>query len=232
MEKDLANLFQNYNQSFEKLKKKLQNKLPRSLRLFNIRLRLAIDIQIDFKGEISLTKTKEVRETYVLLIRLMESWNAYEALFHYVKETKKYSSAGVGIYKAYPHALLSEVGSLPVLKMTLDTLKSRYLKETNFKTDFKQLIKRIENDIRIKPNLIESCKNIVEYFEGNKIISGAEIIAIIYAERNMYYHNGETAKMGMDYKNRQYLLKTLTSSFYRHMLLLITYILDKEYEES
>ena len=89
MNKDILNLFDNYNQIFKKLENLLQDEMPRSLRLFNIRLRLAIDIQIDFKGEISLTKTKEVKDTYVLLIRLMEIWNAYEALFHYVKDAKK-----------------------------------------------------------------------------------------------------------------------------------------------
>jgi hypothetical protein len=232
MDNDIAILFQTYNHSFEKLKEILQDELPRRLRLFNIRLRLAIDIQIDFKGEISLTKTKEVRDTYVLLIKLMESWNAYEALFHYVKETNKYANTRESIYKAYSQTFLIEVGSLPVLKSTLDTLKLKYNTEIDFAIDFKQLIKRIEDDERIKPNLTESCKNILEYFEGNRVISGIEIIALIYAERNMYYHNGETAKMGMRYGNRQYLIQSLTSSFYKHILLLTTIILDKEYEDN
>jgi len=90
MEKDISNLFEKYSQSFDKLKENLQDELPRSLRLFDIRLRLAIDIQIDFAGEVSFTKTKEVRDTYALLIKLTESWNAYEALYHYTKDIKKY----------------------------------------------------------------------------------------------------------------------------------------------
>jgi len=232
MEENLTNLFQSYNQSFQKLKDLLKGKLPRSLRLFNIRLRLAMDIQINFKGKISLTKTKEVRETYVLLIRLMESWNSYEALFQYVKEINKYANIKESIYQAYSQAFLTEIGSLPVLKETLDSLKKKYIFDTDFKFDFKQLIKRIENDDHIRKKLKESCKSIVEYFEGNKIISGIEIIALIYAERNMYYHNGETAKMGMRYGNRQHLIKSLTTSFHRHMLLLITKILEKEYKEN
>ncbi|MEM5871733.1 MAG: hypothetical protein QW051_02560 [Candidatus Aenigmatarchaeota archaeon] len=214
MNRDILNLFVNYNQSFERLKDLLQDELPRSLRLFNIRLRLAFDIQIDFKGEISLTKTKEVKKTYVLLIKLMEIWNAYEALFHYAKDTKKYVNVKESIYKAYSQTLLNEVGSLTILKNTLDELKKKYDSNKNFKSDFKQLIKRIEDDDRIRPNLTESCKSIVEYFEGNKTISGIEMIALIYAERNMYYHNGETAKMGMRYGNRQFLIGTLTTGFY------------------
>lgn len=127
MDKDILNLFVNYNQSFEKLKDLLQDKLPRSLRLFNIRLRLSFDIQIDFKGEISLTKTEEVRKTYVLLIKLMEIWNAYEALFHYAKDTKKYVNVKESIYKAYSQTFLNEVGSLTILKNTLDELKKNMI---------------------------------------------------------------------------------------------------------
>lgn len=232
MDKVILNLFENYNKSFEKLKDLLQDELPRSLRLFNIRLRLAIDIQIDFKGEISLTKSDVVRKTYVLLIKLMEIWNAYEALFHYAKHTKKYINAKESAYKAYSQTFLNEVGSLKILKNTLDELKGKYDSNKNFKSDFKQLIKRIEDDDRIRPNLTESCKSIVEYFEGNKTISGIEMIALIYAERNMYYHNGETAKMGMRYGNRQFLILTLTTGFYEHILLLAKAILDKEYDEN
>lgn len=232
MNKDIFNLFEKYNQSYERLRDLLQDELPRSLRLFNIRLRLAIDIQIDFKGEISLTKSKEVRDTYVLLIRMMECWNAYEALFHYVKETKKYANTKESVYKAYSQNFLTEVGSLTILKDTLDQLKTKFNVDNNFKSDIKQLIKRIEDDVRIRPNLTESCKNIVEFFEGNKSVSGIETIALIYAERNMYYHNGETAKMGMRYKNRQLLISTLTTCFYKHILLLTTVIIDKEYDEN
>lgn len=231
MEIAILKLFEKYNESFNRLIGLPQYELPRSLRLFNIRFRLAIDIQIDFKGEISLTKTKQVRDTYVLLIKLMEIWNAYEALFQYAKDTQKYANAKESIFKGYSQNFLTDVGSLIILKSTLNEIKSKYNDDSNFKNDFNQLIKRIEDDDRIKHTLTESCKSIIEFFEGTKSISGIETIALIYAERNMYYHNGETAKMGMRYGNRQFLLRTLTSGFYRHMLLLITKILEMEYKE-
>ena len=232
MNQEVRNLFEDYNQKFDSLKKLLQGELPRSLRLFNIRLRLAVDIQIDFKGEISLTKTREVRDTYVLIIRLMESWNAYEALYHYVKDTGKYANTREGIYRVYSQTFLTEVGSLAILKQTLDRLKKKYNSDNNFKTDFEQYIKRIDDDERIRTNLKESCKSTIEYFKGEKNISGIEIIALIYAERNMYYHNGETAKMGMRYPNRQYLIKEYTDCFYRHILMLTSKILEKEIDDN
>jgi len=232
MNQEIRNLFDDYNQKFESLKDLLQDELPRKLRLFNIRLRLAIDMQIDFKGEISLTKTREVRDTYVLIIRLMESWNAYEALCHYVKETGKYANTSESIYKVYSQKFLTEVGSLTILKQALDNFKDKYNTDINFKNDFKQYIKRIEDDDRIKAKLTESCKSTIEYFDGVKSISGIEIIALIYAERNMYYHNGETAKMGMRYTNRQYLINGFIDCFYRHTLMLTSKILEKEIDEN
>ena len=122
---------------------------------------------------------------------------------------------------------------MTILKDTLDQLKTKYNTDNNFKNDFKNLIKKkIEDDNRIRQNLKESCKNIVEYFEGKKSISGIETIALIYAERNMYYHNGEDARMGMKkYKNRQFLIRTLTTGFYKHILLLATMIIKKGYDE-
>jgi len=73
-------LFEQYEQSLSLLRELEQDDLPRSLRSFNIRIRLAIDIQVNFKGMISLTKTKDVRDTYALIIQLVELWNAFEAL--------------------------------------------------------------------------------------------------------------------------------------------------------
>ena len=51
-------LFQTYNQKYDHLKDLLQDDVPRSLRLFNIRFRLALDIQIDFKRRNYINKVK------------------------------------------------------------------------------------------------------------------------------------------------------------------------------
>jgi hypothetical protein len=232
LDDEIRILFDEYNRSFEKLKVLKGDLLPRSLNLFNIRIRLALDIIIDFNGEISLTKSKEVRDTYVLIIRLMESWNAYEALFHFAKDIKKCANPNGGIYKAYSQIFLMEIGTLAILRNSLDELKLKYLAEKNFRYDFVQLIDRIQLNPGIRSKLSGDCKAIIEYFKGEKNISGIEMIALIYAERNMYYHNGETAKMGMNYGNRQFLIRSLTTSFYKHMLLLAKSIIDKEYDDS
>jgi len=231
MEKDVAKLFQDYDRNFTKLYGMLKDELPKRLTLFNIRLRLALDIQVAFKGEVSLTKTKSVRDTYVLLVRLMESWNAYEALFNYVKDTKKYANTNSSISKAYSEAFLTEIGSIQFLRESLDNLRQQFISNDRFKKDFTQFLQRMIDDEHIGASLTTSCKKFIDCFEKGKNISPVEMIALIYAERNMYYHNGAAAKMGMSYKNRQYLLKTFTEGFHKHILLLITKIIEKEYFE-
>ncbi len=232
LDDEIGILFEEYNRSFEKLKVLQRDLMPRSLHLFNIRIRLALDVIIDFKGEISLTKSKVVRDTYILIMRLMESWNAYEALFHYAKDINKCSNPNGGIYKAYSQMFLMEIGTLSIFRNNLEELRLKYSTENSFKNNFVQLINRIQEDDRIKPRLSSDCKVIMDFFEGGKEISGIEIIALIYAERNMYYHNGETAKMGMNYGNRQFLIRSLTTSFYKHMLILAKSIIDIEYNEN
>jgi hypothetical protein len=58
---------------------------PRPLRLFDIKLRLALGIQIDFDSEIAQTKTPIVKDCYALLVKLVELWNACEAFVQYAK---------------------------------------------------------------------------------------------------------------------------------------------------
>lgn len=231
MDNNTSAYFEQYDHSIEKIKNLLKDELPRSLRLFNIRFRLAIDVQIDFKGEVSLTKTKDVKETYVLLIKLMEAWNAYEALFQYVKNTGKYIIPNQSIYKAYSPTFLLEIGCLSILKETLDLIKEKYNSDNSFKNDFIELINRIKDDTKISRNLKMSCEIITKYFNGIGSISGIETIALIYAERNMYFHNGETAKMGMKYGNRKFLIDSLLTCLYQHTLLLTIKILELEYPE-
>ena len=220
--------FNDYERLFESLKTKLKDKFPRSLSLFNIRFRLAHDILIDFKGEISMTKSMGVRNTYKLIIRLMETWNSYEALFHYVKELGKYCNPKENITKVYSQTFLNQIGSLSLLKTKLDSIKDLYESNNIFKNDFAQLIQRIDDDDRIRPKLKAACNSVLEYFDNKKSISGIEIIALIYAERNMYYHNGETAKMGMSYTNRQRLINIYQDCLENHILILSTYIMQEE----
>jgi len=211
-------LYYKYEENLRQLRELEQDDLARSLRLFNIRIRLAIDIQIDFKGEISLTKTKEVRDTYVLLIQLMELWNAYEALSHYVGEVSDHIVKKAGKSKIYTQSHLKQVGSLSTLANTIASIRETYKKSTAFREDFDGYIERIEEDGKLSKTLKGDATNIGKFVKDEINISGIEILSLIYAERNMYYHNGETAKMGMRYSNRKKLISWYKEALFEQTL--------------
>jgi hypothetical protein len=157
---------------------------------------LAIDLKIDFHRQISLTETKAIRDLYSSIIKLTEIWNAYEALSHYTKELDL-SASNESIYKIYSQRFLQVVGSLSILERTLNSFKDKYNSNTSFRSCFNNYIQMINAETRLRENLRSNCTKILEYFKGERNISGIEIIALVYAERNMYYHNGETANLGM-----------------------------------
>lgn len=57
--------------------------MPRSLRLFDIRFRLALDLKIDFEGGRAKVKSRGVKPAYQSLYRLVDMFNAYEAYVSY-----------------------------------------------------------------------------------------------------------------------------------------------------
>lgn len=230
MRREINELLKAYLDLYEELSNLTGDNLPKRLRQFNIRFKLSLDVTIDFKGEIPLTKSKSVRELYSLLIKLLEIWNAYEALKHYSYELGLISK-NESIYKAYSQKLLKEYNCLEILKETLDELKQKYLINRTFESNIRGYMSHIENDSEIRSNLKKSCLSILEYFNDEKPISGIEIIALIYAERNMYYHNGETAILNMNYKNRNELLTILLKCLIIYILTLIIEILKRELEK-
>jgi len=228
----MENFFDLYNFTFQKINDIYQDDIPRKLRLFNIRFRLALDIEIKFKGDITLTKTKEVRDTYILIIKLLEIWNSYEAFIHYLNELNCYIIKNQAVYKKISKKILESANVLFWLKNATNQIKDECKENNNFKNDFSKYIERIKNDENLRDNLKVSCSNILNIFDKSEEISGQELIALIYAERNMYYHNGETAKMGMSYANRKKILTIYIETLKNYLLNLANWILEKEIDRN
>lgn len=221
-------LFSGYESRYWELTDIMQDELPRCLRLFNIRLRLSIDIQISFKGDIALTKSQEVKDTYHLIFQLLESWNAYEGLSKYAITFPEYKKQGGPKSKMYSQEFLKPVGSLEVLESALSSLKSLCDNKSGFKNDFTQYLDRLVDDQHIGPALTDDSKKVKEYILASQKISGIEVLSLIYAERNLYYHSAEAAKMGMRYSNRKALLDEYLQCLRAHTLLLASFLIGKD----
>ena len=220
-------LMNKYKRYYKKYKLS-KNNLPRTLVLFNIRLRLALDIQIDFSSKSLEFKNSSILETYTKIIKLTELWNAYEALMQYTKKIGRYGRPKKSKAKIYSDTFLKKIGSLPILKKLMCKLKSDFIEDENFKKDFNKYLIYIEKNDGIGKILKKDILSIRKYLDNKMEISGIEIISLIYIERNLYYHNGEIAKMGMNYNNRKLLLDEYKEYFESHILVLANYILCSE----
>lgn len=225
-------LFSVYDNAFNEIKEIMQDDLPRTLRLFNIRVRLALDISIDFNGELSLTKTPEVKVTYVKILKMLEKWNSFEALTHYANSIYGYTKQKESPYKAYLKTTNDNSGCTNILIKKSDELKNEYKLNNRFKDSIDEYFSRIESDVNIKNGLKDNCRTFYLYLRENSTIMGNEILGLIYAERNMYYHNGETAKMGMNYSHRGRLIDLYSETIEDYILKTATYILIKEKEKN
>ena len=223
-------IFETYRDSLATLQElKQDDELKRTLRTFDLRFRLANDININFSGEISNIRTSEVRSTYSEIYSLLEIWNTYEALLHYAKEI---------IYlkdNQSPYLKFKEVLNEDIDKILYNGLEELEVLYKNATSNFDSYFNRIINNECIKDKLRQNTKKISDFLT-HKIpitnLSGYEILGLIYAERNMYYHNGEAARMGMNYKMRLELLKFYKKILVSFILKTAIFIISKEIEKS
>ena len=234
-------LFEDYLKIYKKLadEKYLDQKkaLDRPLRLFDIRLRLALGIKVDFDSKIASTKTKPVKECYACLIKLVELWNAFEALvvFDFIRNGKK------GKCKWFE--LVEKAGPVAnkYLEKGFDQLKTMY-KTTTFQNDFEAYIEKVKDDVIVTEkedksllidtktgrNLskkkmiaakIDPLNDVLLCIKTDKKIELSYLVTLIDIERNLFYHIGEAARMGMNsYANRRKLLELYIKTFSDYML--------------
>ena len=69
---------------------------------------------------------------------------------------------------------------------------------------------------------------IQEDFKANRDTRVINILALIYGERNLFYHNGEAAIMGMTYVMRKWLLDEYREALIQVLLNNICYQLREE----
>ena len=219
-------LFEQYKQVFDQIGKRIGEDDFRTLRLFDIKLRLALGIIIDFDSTISYTRTKITRETYISLVKLTELWNAYESFLQFTGvffgEKNKYN-----IIKNND---INNNETKNILSGALETLKKYYNENDGFKRDFDILIKRL----RIKAMNRDQDENLKKY---NKLIkylqTGSEkdiitIIELIYVFRNLFYHTGETGQMGAKNLNNRKKVIDLCRKTITNYMLCVSIILIKK----
>jgi hypothetical protein len=203
-------LLSNYKLDYSNYCKKIKDisgKIPREAYLFDIRFRLALGLKIDFDSDIAKTKTKEVKDAYIAIYELISLWNAFEAFLSWQ-----------GIPKAFdlPKTQLYTETSKKPLEIACEKLKNLYKEKTS---EFACYFKLVE-EIGLNNKLKSIIKEISISLANGKNISPTDLLSLISAERNMFFHLGESAKQGMNYSPRKKILAIYNAALAEFIYLL------------
>lgn len=184
-----------YLKCVEELKELCDGVLPRGVRQFDIRFRLACSLQISFDSDFSYTKTDSTKRTYRGLMQLNDLWFAYEGLFYLSKDRNLVKTSGS---KSDPflEEVSEDLGLNNIAKMLEPAYFNELLVDNARRSDLFGYIEYLRGCATSKTQirLLERLKDMTQ---ASKPPSFSLWLSLIYAIRNMYVHNTDTAKSGV-----------------------------------
>lgn len=186
---------QGYLRCIDELKELCDGELPRGIRQFDIRFRLACSLQISFDSDFSYTKTESTRKTYRGLMQLNDLWFAYEGLFSLSKASGLVKNSGT---KSDPflEETTQELGLNHIASLLEPIYRKELLVDNARRQDLCGYIEylRASATSQTQIKLLDRLKAMTHASESPAF---SLWLALVYAIRNMYVHNTDTAKSGV-----------------------------------
>lgn len=219
-----------YLECVEELKELCDGVLPRSIRQFDIRFRLACSLQISFDSDFSYTKTESTKRTYRGLIQLNDLWFAYEGLF-YLSRVRNLIKVSGSKSDPFLEEVLEDLGLNNIAKILEPAYCNGLLVDNARRNDLYGYIDYLCSYATSKTQikLLERLKGMTQ---ASKPPSFSLWLALIYAIRNMYVHNIDTAKSGVrSYATKIAVLSLLKEFMIGTMLAIAERLLSDEIRE-
>ena len=198
--------------------------IPLSFKLFDIRLKLAnsIDSMTHFEGYINFDN-QYIRSSYTRMIKLMEIWYSYEALLKFTKPNEITKEVK---YKVISNRIFVNAGCEELFENFHRQLIEE-CRNVNFINDLNRLNLIIQQDSGLGKTVKTDCERLISSLNNpGERLSKLEIMALIYAERNMYIHNGLTPFGNMNHNNRLFLLDLYTQYLCQYIFKLAIHLLS------
>lgn len=198
----LEKYFEPLQKSFKELcdKKQTEN-INRGSRLFDLRFRLNMDLNVTINSQYSSTKTPGVKNIYETLFLLLDLWNVYEVANSNVKmlgllekNDKKFDTFFFD---------KDDLGS--EIKNYLDFF-NKEIKDSKICESFKNYLNHFKDLDSITQSNKAKYDEIIKKINDNTNFDVEDVLFLIYMERNAFYHGGEAAKSGTNYSFKQNLL--------------------------
>jgi len=179
-----------------------QRQAPHSIvRKFDVRMRLALGLQISFDTAYAQTRTPEIAHLYKLTLKINEAWFAYEALLsicasaNLVKLQKVGSKTKMLNTDPFEFDTLNSFSLSGEILAFNEHLQTNLLHKNNLRAD---VIGYVHHLIEHSgPGLRKTIRRCLRKINGNKQLHFVDILNLIYAIRNLYVHNGDAAKTGV-----------------------------------
>jgi hypothetical protein len=186
---------QGYLQCVDALRELYDGELPREIRQFDIRFRLACSLQISFDSTFSYTKTESTRKTYRALMELNDLWFAYEGLFSLCKSNGIVKASGTKS-DPFPEERIEDLGLNHIVHLLSAAYVDRLLSDPAKRSDVCGYI-----DYLLASATSQTQKGLLGRLKTKTQESECPTfsmwLALVYAIRNMYVHNTDTAKSGV-----------------------------------
>lgn len=216
---------------YEKNKSQKEDIFPKELRLFRVRLRLAIGLVIDFDEDYAMVKREGLRDTYIEIMKCNEAWFSYESMKVMCDEWNL-TKANSPKYDIFDAENLAKFNISDITELCNAQIKNQIYSSSTITDDVKCYLLYLTQSNTIRNGLRNTINPIINKIENNQEWLPKEIFSVIYATRNIFVHNSDTAQSGIKYvKNKILLLKILYDYIILFQLKVINFAFDTKIKE-
>lgn len=231
-------IFNSFQETYSKLEKLVEDKglqernkiIPKFLRLFRVRLLLVIGLKISFDTTYSLTTEEKIEKTYIQILKCCEAWFAYEGLVKLANADEK--SDEVRFARISQTTFDEKYKTSKILRIYNDELRQWIGEERSKKREeqLKLYLTKLEAVMDVRAQFLKQClKDFIVKIDGENDINHYNVLAMIYATRNVFVHKGESAHFGeIIYKHKHDMLELAYEYIILIMLKALEYYCDKQ----
>ncbi len=205
-------LYQDFEQCFEALilkanldRDNFDQIFNRPLRLFRLRLKLTIGLNLSIDPQYALVRNKSTANTYVQIFKSNEAWSTYEAMLK-IASTRHWKKPNVkSAADVFAPETIRMFGVEAVLDVANTLFAQHIMARPNIKNDVVNYLQAMAGKVENK-HLAFLLNQTAHKIQQHDLLDHRDLMSIVNGTRNIFVHQGETAKTGAKlYKSKELL---------------------------
>ncbi|HGY9581379.1 TPA: hypothetical protein ACOJPN_005095 [Vibrio harveyi] len=192
--------YSEYLEEFETYNEYTEGEWAQNIKVFDIRLSLALSSKISFDSNFRYTKTEKSRDVSRLTLMLSNQWFCFEALLDVCKEhgylansRSKTTSISLETLELLSQEFEFERAIDSFWNINRDLIRSN----SKFRPDLQKFVAYLSE--KASKGQKKSLLHVHNKFTNNDDFEVHDVLALAYATRNQYVHAGDTPKSGVNF---------------------------------